>query len=280
MTARNAVKRTIGRFWPTRQRQSAVVAFHSVGGASPCSMPSAEFRRTLLELRSRFAVQSLESIASPEAGNVPAIITFDDGFEDTYLEAFPVLEDLGLPATVFLVTSFVGDQGGCCRWSTHYRGLASLTWSQIREMHGRGMSFGSHTVSHARLSTCSVRHLHRELADSKAVIEDKLGTAVDALAYPYGQPADISQRVVETAAEIGYRTGLTTIQRRCERGGNAMRVPRITIEAADTQGDLVQKLDGRRDFMAIVDGLRGAAIRLGVARSLATTSTPARDGAE
>lgn len=227
-------------------------------------------------------MQSLVSGASPEAGdgNLPAMITFDDGFEDTYLKAFPVLEDLGLQATVFLVTSFVGDRSGCCRWSTHYRGLPSLTWSQIREMHGRGMSFGSHTVSHARLSTCSARELQRELADSKAVIEDKLGTAVDALAYPYGQPADISQRVVETAAEIGYRTGLTTIQRRWERGDNAMRLPRITIEAADTQWDLLQKLDGRRDFMAMVDGLRGAAIRYGVARSLAATSAPSGDGVE
>jgi peptidoglycan/xylan/chitin deacetylase (PgdA/CDA1 family) len=277
---RNTAKRAIGTIWQSRERGCAALAFHSVGCASPSSMPVTEFRRTLLHLRSRLTVMPLDSIVSPEVGatNGHAIITFDDGFEDTYREAFPLLEDLGLPATVFLVTSFVGDQSRRCWWSSHYCGLPSLTWSQIREMHGKGISFGSHTATHARLSTCSAHQLHRELADSKAAIEDKLGAAVHALAYPYGQPADISRRVLETAADAGYRIGLTTIQRRCESSDPAMRVPRITIDSGDTPEDLLQKLDGRRDFMAIVDGFRAAAVRLRVARSLATKSALNRGG--
>ncbi|MBC7359362.1 MAG: polysaccharide deacetylase family protein, partial [Desulfacinum sp.] len=110
--------------------------------------PPALFERHMAYLvRRGFRVVSLEEIYGALTGGLSlpdrsVAVTFDDGYADNYENAWPVLERLGIPATVFLVTGAVGR-------SNHWmegRGFSRrrmLSWSQVREMSDRGVSFGS-----------------------------------------------------------------------------------------------------------------------------------------
>ena len=72
-------------------------------------------------------------------------ITFDDGFYDFYSNAFPILESQGFPSTVFLPTEAINTNKSSFSLKSY------LSWKQVQELHSRGVSFGSHTVTHPKL---------------------------------------------------------------------------------------------------------------------------------
>ena len=103
-------------------------------------------------------------------------ITFDDGFQSVYREAFPALQRYGFSATVFLPTAHIGDS------SLKFKGRDCLTWQEIRELQKYGIAFGSHTVSHPQLRNLNRDRIQLELTESKSVIEEKTSIAVDSFA--------------------------------------------------------------------------------------------------
>ena len=113
------------------------------------------------------------------------VITFDDGYQSVYDEAFPVLQCHGMSATVFLT---VGEKG-TAKPSGRLPSLndrSMLTWRQIREMQQWGIAFGAHTITHPDLTHLPFAQVEAEVCGSKAIIEDALGARVDCFAYPYG----------------------------------------------------------------------------------------------
>lgn len=116
-------------------------------------------------------------------------ITFDDGFVSDYQEAFPVLVKERARGDFFVNTVNIGKSG-------------YLSWEQIREMHAGGMGIHSHGHSHAALSLLPLDALRRELATSRKLLEDKLGSSVELIAAPYGL---MNRRVIREAFAAGYR---------------------------------------------------------------------------
>jgi peptidoglycan/xylan/chitin deacetylase (PgdA/CDA1 family) len=126
------------------------------------------------------------------------VLTFDDGYFDTYENASPILKKFGFSATVFVVAKPVED--GNKRY---------LSWQNMRELAQNNFTFGSHTLTHPRLSSLDHMAIKRELRDSKKVIEDRLGLPVDLLAYPYG---DSDEQVRDLACQSGYRAACGVIE--------------------------------------------------------------------
>lgn len=171
------------------------------------------------------------------------VLTFDDGYEEIYQNAFPVLKETGFRAIVFVVSDLIGRTN---IWDDEY-GLPQrrlLSAEQIKEMHRYGIQFGSHSRTHARLSRLPEASLRREVADSKHFLEDLLGTEVSSFSYPWGE-TDL--RVRRAVAEAGYQTAFTT-----EEGFNFWNDPlalrRVNVGGNDTLGDFVLKLATGKDY--------------------------------
>lgn len=124
----------------------------------------------------------------------PVLITFDDGYEDNYRVAYPILKKYNFTATVFLITDFVGQ-------NSRY-----LTWEQVGEMQNAGLVFESHTLSHILLPKCSTEEIRAQLVKSKEAMEWHLGRKAEYLAYPGGV---YDQKVVNLTKEAGYRAAFT-----------------------------------------------------------------------
>lgn len=145
------------------------------------------------------------------------MITMDDGFRSVYNIAFPIMKKYGFTATLFIYTDYVGVG-------------SAITWDQLREMKADGFSIGSHTVSHSNLTEKAdgesdqdfLARIKKELSDSKAIIDKKLGQNTIILAYPFG---NCDQRVIEYTKQAGYKMAMTV-----KRGGNGFFNSPMTLK--------------------------------------------------
>ena len=117
--------------------------------------------------------------------------TFDDGCLSTYTKAFPILEKYSYPATVFIITSTLGEPG-------------YMTIEQVLDLADKGWEIGSHTVSHPDLTQLTDYQLNYELLESKRYLES-FGLKVENFASPYGK---YDERVIKAVAQyyVSHRT--------------------------------------------------------------------------
>lgn len=134
------------------------------------------------------------------AGGRYVCLTFDDGYQDFYDTAFPLIQKYGTLATVFLVTGCID---GTNRWdeADGEAPIPMLSRREILELDGQGIEFGSHSVSHRRLTSLTRRERAKEIRGSKEELEQMLGHEVRFFCYPHG---DCDEEVREEAKRAGY----------------------------------------------------------------------------
>ncbi len=168
-------------------------------------------------------------------------VTFDDGYKSCVTNAVPVLVEQDVPGAFFIPTAFVGvacearDEALLGRIDAYDRSLTEfVTWDDCREMVAAGMTIGSHSVTHPRLIELSPSAAEHELRASKRVLEDHLGVECRHFSCPKGQPdVDfLSGRDPLIAAEVGYRSFLTTRRASVRERPTAMLVPRDHVIAS------------------------------------------------
>jgi peptidoglycan/xylan/chitin deacetylase (PgdA/CDA1 family) len=150
-------------------------------------------------------------------------ITFDDGFDNVYENAFPILVEMGFPATVFVVSGFCGKDNS---WPSQPSGIPRLRlmgWDRLVEMSRHGISLGAHTVSHPRMTSLSQREMAGELTHCRDEIEQRTGQPVHTFAFPYGA---INEQARLQAAKT-YRLAVGTGMRYVSRHSDPMNLPRL-----------------------------------------------------
>ena len=168
-------------------------------------------------------------------------LSFDDAYRDVSEHGLGVLADLGFRATVFVAT---GVTDGRASFEWYERQPPLLSWAEIREQDGGVFSFEPHTVTHRNLLTLADDEAAREIAGSKAELEERLGRPTSLFCYPAGLFGERERRLV---AEAGFEAAVS-----CEPGPNdassdlyALR--RIQIDARDALVDVRAKLGGAHD---------------------------------
>lgn len=258
-----------------------------------------EFEQHLDFLGQCFQPVSADDVIAAFAGAKPlperaALVTFDDGYRNNLTLAADILERKGIPAIVFLTTSYIGTdrrlwpdevvyrilewtraalplpQGGeislpsnlaekrttawrikeqCKRLPTEqveaYLSIlrksgielkkneelfAFLSWGEVRALRRRGFGIGSHTVNHPILTRIPPHRLEMELMESKLHIERELGEACTSIAYPNGGPEDVSDEVLQTARQAGYKLGFTVAEQHSGLNEDALGISRICVQ--------------------------------------------------
>jgi len=215
---------------------AVVVAFHRVTeapGSDSLSVSAQTFERYWQFFDRHFRVVSLEDLVDKLARGLrldhELAITFDDGYRDNFENAMPVLQKLSLPATFFVVSDWIGTD--VVPWWDRQQGFRYpwMTWEQVRSLHRQGFEIGGHTRTHVDLGAVPEIQAAEEIVGVRRELEQRLGSAVDLFAYPYGRRDNIveaNRALVETA---GFRCCCSCYGGINQPGTDPFHVARIPI---------------------------------------------------
>lgn len=253
--------------------RTVVLGYHAVSENWPDSLavPPENLRRQVRWLLDRGyeGTTFYDAVMSP-APTRRFAITFDDGFRSVFAEGFPVLESLGVPATVFTNISLVDAEEihvgpSLTHWigGPHEHELRSATWDELRELAAAGWEIGAHSVTHPLLTQLDDTDLDWELTESRRRMEQELGRPCRTMAYPSG---DVDARVAAAAGRAGFELA-ATLPRRLPVKRDPLMWPRISISRHDTMARFRVKLSPgvqrlrQTAAWAPIDGLRRSIAR-------------------
>ncbi len=176
----------------------------------------------------------LEKIELPPK---PVIITFDDGYQSVYQNAFPILKKFRFTAVIFVITNFIGRLN---LWDANLGGVrfAHLNQQQTIELAKAGMEIASHGLTHRSLNNLHKSEVISELQRSKTFLEELTGTPVKTIAYPFGMH---NHEIIEIARNTGYHFGCINLWTNNYPIGN-MCLRRIPVYRSDSKASFKRKL--------------------------------------
>jgi peptidoglycan/xylan/chitin deacetylase (PgdA/CDA1 family) len=181
---------------PTNLKGIPILTYHciddNVWGDKPLFVSPGIFDEQMQYLKSQgYTAITFNELNRIDTLKNPILITFDDGYEDNFINAYPILKKYGLKATIFLIENKIGKP-------------KHLTLKQIKQMHDI-IDFQSHTMTHPHLAKLSSAKINYELSESKKKLEYLLKKKINVIAYPYGS---YDERVIKLAKKY-YTYGLT-----------------------------------------------------------------------
>jgi peptidoglycan/xylan/chitin deacetylase (PgdA/CDA1 family) len=221
-----------------------ILTYHSISHLEdPYALDEQDFAAQLDWLKSAgFHTVSLREVldADRHRGSLPPnpiVLTFDDGYQDNYDKALPLLVARGQKATFFVVARFLGADEA----HRHVEAPGTsgerrfILLSEARQLAAAGMEIGSHSLLHRRLTTLPLDEVRKDVQASRDELSAALGQPVDFFAYPFNSERRQVRKLVEAA---GYRAAVA--------GGHGMgdrfELPRVTVYRNMKPADLKQRL--------------------------------------
>ena len=243
-----------------------ILVYHAIAEIAPpqdrwrLAVPPALFAAQLRWLRRHgYAVVSLEEAVAMIEGRRPmrrkaVAITFDDGFQDTLTQAYPMLQRERMPMTLFVVAGCL-DAGRPFSWLEHpARFSPPLTWEELQRLAADPLvTIGSHGWSHQCLSALSPSEQARDIYTSQAALEARLGRAVTWFAYPFGHRRSFSAETIGCLQRHRFRAACANVMGLNRVGDSPWTLKRTRIGWEDRLWRFRLKMAGAYDW---VDGVR------------------------
>jgi peptidoglycan/xylan/chitin deacetylase (PgdA/CDA1 family) len=231
-------------------RGVSILMYHQVGEFAPMAAHRSTYcdhRRFAAQMawlyRLRYTVLRLDEALAGLRGERPlppraVVLTFDDGYENFYEYALPVLARFGFPAIVYALADRLGQPSAW--FAADGRATPPLmSGARLRELRRLGIDIGSHGLTHQRLAQIDRDTAGIEIAHSKDRLQQLLGEPVDHFCYPYGSYDDA---VVDMTGSAGYRSAVTCDRASAFAGVDALRLPRKAISFGDSLAGYAWKL--------------------------------------
>ena len=239
----------------TSRSRDMVLLYHAVGDG-PSAMPVDAFKQQMEWLSSATTVVPLDQLLGKQQRQIWRVaITFDDGYESVFQNAFPIMRTLGLMGTVYINTGWIGDR--VTRASNpalgHYEGENFLHWSNVLQLARAGWTIGSHGVEHADLTAVDDARMDHELCASKADIESRVGASCKHFAFTWGH---YSKREQIGARDAGYRTAASAIHGPLTGSDDMYALPRLDVANRYALRDFQAIVRGDWDFIGNIQRVR------------------------
>ncbi|HVU65948.1 MAG TPA: polysaccharide deacetylase family protein [Ktedonobacteraceae bacterium] len=227
-------------------KKTPILMYHSISDQatpkySPFAIPPALFARqmeylhqhnyTPLTVTQFMTIRSRKEQPLPEK---PVLLTFDDGLDDFYTGALPVLQQYHFPATLYVVTGYMN---GTSRWlqAEGESNRPMLTWEKLAEIQASGVECGGHTQYHPQLDTIPFARARSEIIQCKKTLEDRLGQQIHSFAYPYGYHTTAVKQAVQDA---GYTSACAVKYEMCSENTDPFALKRLMVGPTTTIPDL------------------------------------------
>jgi peptidoglycan/xylan/chitin deacetylase (PgdA/CDA1 family) len=223
--------------------QSATAAlpmlmYHSIGTTTMAkfrafAVDPAEFADQMDYLNSQgYQTLTAAEVAVRQATGTPLperslVLTFDDAYDDFYTAALPVLRKHGFSSTLYVPTGCVGTTA----WFNAFMGgevHPMMSWEALRDTLTEGVEIAAHSHTHPHLDLLPAARVRDEVTRSRGLLEDRLGTAVDGFAYPFGYWNRVARAAV---ADVGFRYAVAVADLRMSPGDDMFTLPRLTVRA-------------------------------------------------
>ncbi len=222
---------------PPPRAAGRILCYHSTGtpewGVN--DVRPADLRRQIeMALALGYRFSPAEEIRRGGGGPRDLAITFDDGLTSVAAAAAPILQDFGIPWTVFVVSEWADG-------NHHFGDGLLLGWPQIERLAAQGVAIGSHSVTHRNFRYLSAHETEHELVESRRVIAARTGIDVRTFAIPFGQSRDWSPAAAIAARAAGYEAVYAQSE---------VRRPPGTVART-----FVTRFDDERIFRAVLTGV-------------------------
>lgn len=212
-----------------------VLMYHSIEyeKGNTARLPKEKFKEQMKYLKeNNYTTLSLEEAYDFFISNKPipekaVVLTFDDGYVDNYVEAFPILKELEFKATFFVITDLVDK-------IPSYMNLV-----QLKELQASGMDIESHTVNHEHLNQLSYENQVKTLKESKDFLEKSLNKKIQYFAYPYGE---FTEETLTAVKETGYKMAFTTAGRWSDKTDGILTLDRVFISGAANLDVFIERI--------------------------------------
>ena len=220
------------------------------------------FEKHMRFIRENCNAISLDDVVKHHMQRIPlpensVVITIDDGFEDNFINGYPILKKYSIPSTIFLTSGMLGEKNS---WMSS-RGFPErklLSWNQIKQMQDL-VDFGAHTINHVCLPDIDQDTARKEISGSKAIIEENLGAEVKHFAYPYGL---LNEQVVKLVKEAGFVSACSTRSGFNNKSTDMFKLRRIEIFGNDSLWKVKQKLQFGTNEASVFQPLKYYASRI------------------
>lgn len=174
----------------------------------------------------------------------PVIITFDDGYENVYSQAYPILAEVNFTGVIFVISDFL-EKYNTWESVSFQKKYKHLSGEQVIKLKRAGFEIGSHSRSHHYLPALSDSELDDEITGSKRYLEELTGDPVISFSYPYGRYND---RIIDVLQRAGYAFATANLTPHKAPALNPYSMLRRSIYCTDTLNVFKKKLSGHHAF--------------------------------